>query len=171
MKLLISILALIVLTASTNYAQETKTRKEKKQEKREKEFNNTEAIIDSLNYIFNATKANPSGGGGQIDLSSHTAFLKVMNDSTEAYLPFFGRAYSVQYGSTDTGIKFENEMVDYTVDKNTAKLNITISFSARTKNDNYKCNLSVSSSGSATLSISSNNKAYISYYGNVEVVK
>lgn len=169
MKTILSSLVLMFIIVSISSAQETQSRKEKRQEKRETQFKEIEQLIDSINYKFIATKANPSGGG-QIDLTTHIAYLRVANDSAEAYLPFFGRAYNAAYNSGDSGIKFETEHVNYKVTKNVDKLNFIISFSAKTSKENYQCTLSITSSGSATLSVNSNHKAFISYYGNIESI-
>ena len=160
----------MILTTSITYAQDTKNRKEKRQEKHENQFKETEKIIDSLNYKFIATRAIPSGGR-QIDLTTNTGYLKVTNDTVEAYLPFFGRVYNAAYSRGDSGIKFETKQIDYKVEKNVDKLNFTISFTAKTSKENYQCTLLINNSGSATLSVTSNHKAFISYYGNIESIK
>lgn len=172
MKKFIVLLLLVGFYANdVNAQEEAKTRKQKRQEKKEAEFREIEKLIDSKLYMFDAQKAN-SSGGKQIDLTTHTAELIISNDSVDSYLPFFGRAYNASYGGgADSGIKFETTLEDYKVDKNSDKLIISITFSAKGSNDNYNCSLSVTSSGAATLSVTSNNRAQISYYGMVVPIK
>jgi len=165
--LLFIMVGFIVLSIS---AQEAKTKKEKKREKSELEFAELDSLISSKLYRFEARKANPTGVQ-QVDLTTFDADLIINNDSVESYLPFFGRAYNVAYGGTDSGIKFETILNEYNVVKDTVKLVFNISFSAKSETDRYQCTLSVTSSGSATLSVTSNNRAFISYYGNIEPIK
>ena len=170
MKRVTILIVILGITSISLNAQEAQTRKEKKQEKRDKEFAAIDSLIESKTYRFDARKANPSSGQ-QVDLTTHSADLIIKNDSIESYLPFFGRAYNVAYGGADSGIKFESLLTDYTLKKDSVKRTIDISFSAKSDYDTFKFNLSVTSSGSATLGIISINRAYISYYGTVVPIK
>lgn len=147
----------------------TQTKKEQRQVKRAEAFAKTDSLINSKEYRFDATKANPAGLQ-QVDLATHTAEIDIIRDSVISYLPYFGRAYQPSYGG-DGGIKFETVLNDYKVEKDTSKLSITITFEAKTNEDTYKCSLIVHHGGSGTLSVTSNKRAFISYYGNVVPIK
>lgn len=147
----------------------TQTKKEQRQAKRVVAFAKTDSLIATKVYRFDATKANPSGMQ-QIDLATHTADLDIIRDTVISFLPYFGRAYQPSYGN-DGGIKFETEIRNYKIEKDTSKLSITVSFEAKTKDDTYKCSLLVHHGGSSTLSVTSNKRAFISYYGNVVPIK
>ena len=168
MKRFVMFFILLSLFSVMLNGQDKKSRKEKR-EKKEIEFVKTDSLINSKVFVFKASKAN-STGGGQIDLTTHIAELIINKDSVESYLPYFGRAYRASYGG-GSGIKFETVLTDYKVEKNSKKLNFIISFSAKTKDDNFQCSLSISYSGSATLSVNSNNRAFISYYGDIKSIK
>jgi len=150
--------------------QEEKSRKEKRLERRQNEFLETKELIESKVYTFAAHKANPSGGR-QIDLATHIAELTIRKDSVESYLPFFGRAYMASYISTESGVKFNTELLAYKAEMNEKKRSFIISFSAKSKTDTYNCILLVSGSGSATLSVNSIKRAIISYNGQITPIK
>lgn len=83
-------------------------------------------------------------------------------------MPYFGRAYSGGYSSSDGGIKFDGMMENYDVQQNDKKRRITVKFKVKGTDDTYNCTLSISSMESASLSISSNKKQAISYTGFIQ---
>ena len=170
MKKVAVFMVILGITGISLNAVQAQTRKEKKQEKRDKEFAAIDSLIESKTYRFDARKANPSGGQ-QVDLTTHSADLIINNDSVESYLPFFGRAYNIAYGTSDSGIKFETLHSEYTLKKDTVKRTIDVSFSAKTEYDTYEFYLSVTSGGSATLGVISVNRAFISFNGTIEPLK
>lgn len=160
------ILFIAVMTLTNLVGQDKQSKKEQKQAKKEVEYQKMLSLIKTADYHFEATNANPQSGQ-QINLIGNPNFLKVKNDTVNADMPFFGRAYSgLAYGGNG-GIEFNTELKEYEVVENTKKKSINISFKAQGKNDQYACMLSVSGSGYATLTITSNNRATISYYGNL----
>jgi len=80
-------------------------------------------------------------------------------------MPYFGRAFSGGYSSSDGGIKFDSNMKTYDVTKNDKKRRITIKFEVKGTDDTYKCTLIVSGLNSASLSVISNKRQSISYTG------
>lgn len=66
-----------------------------------------EDLISSKNFIFNAQKV-LSQKGAMFVLDYNTYFVQFDMEKAVANLPFFGRAFSVSYGS-DGGIKFEGK--------------------------------------------------------------
>lgn len=161
------LVAFIFLT-STITSQESISKKDKKKTKKEQAFNELKPILEKLNFEFIATKANPQSGR-QVDLSSHTAFLKIIGDSTEIELPYYGRVFSVAYGGSG-GIKGSGKYKEYSLSENNKKLNYIIKFSAKCEDGNYNFILSISHSGSATLSLTSSQRSSISYYGNINEI-
>ena len=89
--------------------------------------------------------------------------LEVKQDSVLSYLPYFGRAYSVPYGGGE-GLNFEGVTQDYV--SAAGKRDATeISFSVRTREDNYKFRITVYPNGSADILVQPNNKQSISFQG------
>ena len=138
----------------------------KKQMKLEKEKEIRE-LIESGNFRFLANSANPMSGRS-INLTSNYD-LKIYNDTIETWLPFFGRAYSVDYGG-DGGIKFKEQAV--TIDKkfNSRKKIYEYSIVVKTSQDKYTINLSTGLNGYGNLYVRSQNRQPISFYGTIEAL-
>jgi hypothetical protein len=93
--------------------------------------------------------------------------LHVKEDKAEAYLPYYGRAYEIDYGG-DGGIDFDASFKEYTVEIKDEKKRVIIEFKVKAQKDMYRCHLAVSQNGSATLTINSNNRESISYLGKLK---
>lgn len=129
---------------------------------------NPEALLNSKEFVFKARRAMPSRGSS-IDLTSNPNYVKFSPDMIESYMPFFGRAYSgVGYGN-EAGLHFKGQPEVFTVEKK--KRNYQVNATVRGDNDNYRIFLTVTHAGSATLSISSNNRETMSYVGDIGVLK
>jgi hypothetical protein len=140
----------------------------------------TKRIIEDKNFVFQATSAMPmanadvtkvmgrmNGGiaaGGSINLSGSRYDLKVTKDSVEAYLPYYGRAYTAQMNPDEAGIKFKSKDFSYTMSER-KKGGWTINIKPKDSRDTQDMNLSVSKDGYATLSVNSNNKQPITFNG------
>lgn len=165
-KLLILLVLLCFFDFSV-FAQE-KTKKELKAERELQKQKETEALIDSKNFVFEAQKASPQGGR-TLNLDYNTYFLKFNTEKTTCDLPFFGRAFNVPYGGGDGGIKFEGIPEDIKIEKK--KKSYTIKAIVKGKDDVYTLYFNIFFDGGATLSVNSNNRAAISYDGEVEAPK
>jgi len=164
-KLLILLFAFLV--SANVYSQEEKNRKDLREETRQNEFRIIQGIIDSANYVFEASKAYPQGGK-MIDLTTNHGSLTVIDDSVIADLPFFGRSFSGGYSNTDGGMKFIGTMQNAKVEINENKYKLTIKFTVNDSGNSYQCFLEVSSLTNANLSITTANRSSISYKGRVK---
>lgn len=148
---------------TTTSAQDKVTRAEKRQ----KEFEETKKLIETRNFIFEADRAFPQGGAS-IDLTTNYGFLKVKEDSTAVGdLPFFGRAFSVDYGGNG-GIEFSGEIeeLDYSVIKEKKR----ISYSFKVKDDDYfQISFDILYNGDASLNVISQNRSAIRYQGDISL--
>lgn len=143
----------------------------------EKQAAKTAAIkkmVDSNKYVFVANFAIPQRGG-QKNLSGDYD-LKVLPDTIIAYLPYYGRSHMAPTDlSGDGGIKFKSSNFSYkTVRKDNGSWQITI----KPKDSNIgdwrdvqQLYLNISTSGYASLQITSSNRDPISYQGYIESVK
>lgn len=120
--------------------------------------------VDSKKYTFHAITALPSGYPS-VSLS-YGYTLAISNDSVISFLPFYGRAYSAPYSSTDGGIKFTSTDYEYTVTPKKNSRNITIKTKDQTSNTTLY--LSVQKSGSATLTVLDTNRQQIQFNGRIE---
>lgn len=147
-------------------AQDEMSKKEQRKAKNEQAYNEIKPMLEELNFVFQASKANPQSGR-QVDLTTHTAYLKVINDSLDVYLPFYGRTYNAAYGGSG-GIECAGKYTDYDMSSNEKRLTHTLKFKCRGEGESYEFSLTVSHSGSATLNLISSQRAGISYYGQIE---
>ncbi len=146
--------------------QQELSRKERKLLQKKKEFAVTDSVIQSKSFTFDADNA-VSSDGLQIELTTHIAYINILNDTVVTDLPYFGRAYNVTSDNPELGIKFDTQLLDFEVQKDTVKYSFDISFQAKTEFDNYKCTMVIYYGGSANLSIISNNRALIRYNGKI----
>lgn len=160
------LLVLLCFLNSPVFAQE-KSKKELKAEKEQQQQKEIEALINSKSFVFEAQKVNPQGGR-VIILDYNTYFLKFDTEKTTSDLPFFGRAFNVAYGG-DGGIKFEGVPENIKIEKK--KKSYILKATVKGKDDVYNLTFSIFLNGGATLFVNSNNKASISYDGEIKAPK
>ncbi|MGO4770286.1 DUF4251 domain-containing protein [Flavobacterium sp. W22_SRS_FK3] len=145
-----------------------KSKKELKKERELQKQKEIKALIDSKNFVFEAQKVMPQGGR-LLNLDYNTYFLKFNETKTTCDLPFFGRGFNIPYGGGEGGIKFEGIPEDIRIEKNKKSYNIKTT--VKGKEDVYNLFFTVFFNGGATLSVNSNNRASISYDGEIEAPK
>jgi hypothetical protein len=135
-----------------------------RQEKKAAEFEKIATLLESGNFQFTLRSATPTGGKTIQMTSEYT--LEAIEGIYQAYLPYFGRAYSASYGG-DGGIEFKGAPENLTLTRNEKKNIVAVSFEMKTDDDQYKVSLEIGSSGYGTLTVSSQKRQSISYYGQV----
>lgn len=158
------IVLLLFLSAMALFAQARKQKKEKRVEKRAMLAEKVAGLVETQNYTFIARSVNPIGWSTVMLNSEYD--LKVIGDSVIAYLPFFGRAYRVDYSSNEGGIKFNTIMKNYTVKKRLTRF--IVNFEAQTEGEFYGVSLLVTRLGYCSLTITSNNRQVINYSGIID---
>jgi hypothetical protein len=126
------------------------------------EFEQTAAMIESGSYQFAVRSATPSGGKTIQITSLYTLVAKEGN--YEAYLPYFGRAYSGAYGDGGS-VEFNGEPENLEITRKDNKNNISVKFTIKSGADQYTVNLEVGGSGYGNLVISNPKQRPITYYG------
>jgi hypothetical protein len=125
-------------------------------------------LIDSGHFRFVASSARSNlGNFNNLGVNYELVFDSL---KLKAYLPYYGRAYSVDYGS-DGGVKFD--LTAQKIDKkwNNKKKMFTISTEVSDRNDSYSIFLTTSPSGYSDLKINFRNRQMISYYGTIEKIQ
>ena len=168
MKRKLSILLVLLCFINFPVLAQEKTKKELKAERELQKQKEIEALIDSKNFVFEAQKATPQTGR-MLNLDYNTYFLKFNTEKTTCDLPFFGRAFNIPYGGGDGGIKFEGVPEDIKIEKKKKSYNVKAI--VKGKDDVYTLYFNIFFDGGATLSVNSNNRASISYDGEVEAPK
>lgn len=161
MRKMILVLSWMLAIASLVNGQELSRKEQKAQKEQE-----IKQLIESRQLRFIARAVIPMSGP-RIDLTT-TYDLTLDSVMVEAWLPFFGRAYHLEYGGRDGGIKFKEEAEKIEVEYNKRKKMYSINMEIDTDKDNYQVRISAGLSGYADVSINSNNRQSISYYGIIE---
>nr|WP_314895631.1 DUF4251 domain-containing protein [uncultured Flavobacterium sp.] len=158
---------LISLLVTASYAQE-KSKKQLREERKIEKEKQTTALVDSKEFVFIGKTALPQGFR-TMDLTTNPNYVQFQPNKIKSEMPFFGTAYSgVAYGR-DGGLNFEGSPQEFTVEKRKKAYQIETVVKGET--DVFTLFLSVSFGGSATLTISSNNRSTISYNGEIRPIE
>jgi hypothetical protein len=141
-----------------------KSKKEQRKERKLEQQKQIATMVNSKAFVFVANRALPQGYK-TVDLTTNSNSLKFYPEMIESYMPYFGRAYNVKWGS-DTGIKFEGKPDEFTVA--TVKRGYEVKAKVRSQYDYFDLYMTIGFDGNASLTITSNNRSMISYYGNIE---
>jgi hypothetical protein len=124
--------------------------------------------VESKQFIFHAQTALPTSGRSRQLTSDYS--LRVVSDSLVSNLPFYGRAYSVPYGSGDGGFNFTSTKFEYTASPGKKK-GWNISIKPKDVTDFREFSLSLSDNGYGTLQALSNNRQPISFTGYITEIR
>lgn len=119
-------------------------------------------MIDSTAFVFHAQTATPTGGPAKQLTSEYD--VRISKNYVISYLPYFGRAYSVPYGSSDGGFNFTSKAFDYK-SQIRKKGGWEISIKPKDVPDVREFLLTISENGYGTLQALSNNRRPISFTG------
>lgn len=159
--LLLSFLMLLIVAVN---AQEKQTRKEKKAQWKSELTEQTKKLVEANAWQFDAIQMLPSSGKSRNLTSPYSVVLK--DNEVDSYLPYFGRAYAAEYGSTKSPMTFKAAVEDLKV-VHGKKGGYIIKFSTKNKNDRIDYTFNVSTTGSTSLSVNSTNRQHISYHGDL----
>lgn len=129
-------------------------------------------LIQQKEYIFKAVHVSPMQGPTRTLTSNYT--LRISGDTIEAYLPYFGRAYSAPSNLSEGGIKFTSTNFDYKINQRKNKsFDITIKPNDIEKADlrGIVLYLNIFEGGSASLNINMMNRQPISFTGSISANK
>ncbi|WP_321295895.1 DUF4251 domain-containing protein [Marinifilum fragile] len=141
--------------------------KAKRQQKKELKMQEIEQLVNNQKFTFIPRSLTTSSGYTK-DLN-FSYELELNQDSTKAYLPFWGRAYIAKIND-EGGILFETTADDLEI-KTLNEKGFEVRFKAKGKEDTYQIKMEISKQGYTSLFITSNNKNHISYYGQIEAIK
>ncbi|HJS00863.1 MAG TPA: DUF4251 domain-containing protein [Flavobacterium sp.] len=164
----IVILFFLCFNVLIGFSQE-KTKRQIRIEKRVEKQKEIEKLINAKEFEFVAQNTS-SQFFRFVDLTTNPNFIKFKPDFIKSEMPYFGRGYSgLGYGGSDTGLKFEGKPEKFTVKK--SKKGYIIDVSVKGQQDFFDMTLSVSFEGSATLSVTSNNRGPANYFGAISAIQ
>ena len=124
--------------------------------------------IESKQFIFHAQTALPLGGRSR-QLTTEYG-LRVFSDSLVSNLPFYGKAYSVPYGTGSGGFDFTSTKFEYKAAPGKKK-GWNISIKPKDVMDFREFSLSLSDNGYGTLQALTNNRSPMSFTGYITPIK
>jgi hypothetical protein len=123
--------------------------------------------ISKREYVIDVNRMVPMKGSSKQLSSSYSVTVK--GDELISYLPYFGEAYSIPYGG-GKALNFSAKIQKYnSLYDNKGKA--LIELETRNEEDQYVYHIEIFPSGSASISVRSNNRQLISFFGTVEKVK
>jgi hypothetical protein len=128
------------------------------------QYNHLKTLINSKKFRFHALSANPRKGGN-IQLSGEYS-LKINGNNLEADLPYYGRAFTVDYPATSNSIQFTSHPFSYVADT-TKKGGWEITIIPKNAAKVNKIYMSITTSGYCTTRVTSNARDPISFYGTI----
>jgi hypothetical protein len=134
-----------------------------RQARRQMRFESLCRLVETRHYQFEAQKA-ISGMFRPIHLTSAPNSIEVTDSLVKVDLPFFGRAYSADYGG-EGAFRVKGVAIDYQMDVDDRKQRVFVSFKVKTDNDLLHIRLEAFDLNSCQVNVTSNNRAFISYQG------
>jgi hypothetical protein len=125
-------------------------------------------LIESGKFRFVARSANSQIG--TFNNFSYNYDLTFNSLQIIANLPYYGRAYSVSYGSSEGGVKFNLTAGSIVKKWNEKKKTFTISTELSDKKDSYSVFLSAGLDGYAYLTLNFRDRSGINYSGIIEKI-
>lgn len=168
MKKFCTILFACLIMTSISFAQ---SKKEKKAAESAKKYQEMLKLIESKDYEFEAEWANPQSGRN-INLTTNPNFFRIIKDSANIFLPYFGRSFSGGAAMTgEGGIVFNGTMEGYEMSVNEKKQKIMVQFRGKTKTETYTFNLTIFGGGNTMINVNSNYRSVIKYDGRTQKPK
>ncbi len=156
-----------VLSISTTFSQENSS-KVTKAEKRIQIKAQIEQLVNSKSFEFIGVTAFPLGLS-PIAISSNTNSVVFSKDIIRSDMPFYGTGYRAINFGRDTGMRFQGKPEKFQIEKKAKGFEISIDVNSN--NNTKTLLLSISDTGSAILTISSNDRSTISYQGEIKALK
>lgn len=123
------------------------------------------SLLSQKTFVFKAQSAWPLQG---TVVQLNAGFdVKLLSDSINTYLPYFGRSFVATYSNGGGGINFATSKFDYKL-KEKAKGGWEIVIKPTDTKDVNELIYSVSTNGYATLQVTSTTRQAISFYGVIE---
>ena len=160
-KVFILLTCMLIASSYVVQAQEKSTKKERQLEQMDK----VRQMVEKQQYKFVALHALPMSGRSIMLTSEYD--LLVSQDTINAFLPYYGRAYVAPTDPAEGGVKFISVDFDYKVE-NTKKGGWTIHITTKDTKQLFLLILNISTSGSASLSVNDYTRQTISFNGYIE---
>ena len=159
-RLRIVVLILMIGVGMNDLAGQTEAKEQSKDDRYEEMID----LVESGEFVFDARRALPQSGPS-VDLTTHQAFIEFSDSTAKARLPYYGRAFHVKYGGPG-GIRFDGQLESPEITRKPERRKILYSFEVR-DDDHFRIHMDIGYNGDARVSINSNNRSHISYWGSL----
>jgi hypothetical protein len=126
-----------------------------------------ETLLKNKSFIFIATDMFPRGEAG-INLN-YDCDVQLNDSMMVSYLPFIGRSYNLAPGQLNSGFDFTREIKNYEFKKKRKGYQVKVD--VNNGPDYLKYNFHITESGYSTLTVASNQRQSISFYGIINAYK
>jgi hypothetical protein len=158
------IIGLIVFTSvGKTFSQDAKTEK-----KKQEAIKIRAVVVDSQHYVFVAQSALPMAAGIRQLTSEYD--VVVSKSKIISFLPYFGRAYSADYGSNTSPLDFTSTDFAYAI-QDRKKGGWEVNIETKDVKGTTKFNFTIFENGTATLNVNNTNRQPISFNGYVKPAK
>ncbi|GAA3581850.1 DUF4251 domain-containing protein [Snuella lapsa] len=124
-------------------------------------------ITNSMQQVFNAGLFPRGSNLSRIDVSADGYYLKMMKDSVDVFLPFYGeRHFGGGYDSSNTGIQFKALAKNLKISKNKKSNGYTLRFDASKRAENYQIQIHLTPGTNTNILVNSMSRTGIMYTGN-----
>lgn len=106
-------------------------------------------------------------GGSRIDLIGNTNFIRFQGDSVNLFLPYFGVRHSGGAYGGDGGIEYKGLAEDLQIQRDPNQKKITLKFGGEQGSEDLDFYVTLFPNGSTNTSVTSSERATISYQGQV----
>lgn len=133
------------------------------------DFNQLKELVDSRSFEIVHQWVMPSWGGS-VSLIGNPNFIRFKGDSVNISLPYYGERYSgVPYGRAG-GINYEGRIKNLEINVDREEQKIVMEFEGEQRNENLNFYITLFPNGNVSTSLSSSQRASISYRGKVKTV-
>jgi hypothetical protein len=167
MKTKVFILLISCLGIFQGFSQESLSKKEKKELAAQENYNKTKTLVDSKNYEFVGNWMFLQGGK-RVSMITPPNNFKIEGEKVTSNLPFRGNK---QFLGGESGLVFEGDLDEYTVDYNDKKKKIKIKFKHNSGTESFRFTAEVLADGTTNLVVASNKRNTISYSGLISNIK
>ncbi len=122
-------------------------------------------MAENKSFQFSAEQVLPLAASA-IHVGGDGYFVTVKNDSVFCELPFYGRAYNVSINERG-GFHFKEPITDYKLKVNNKRSKIDITLKVNIPHDNVVFHFTLTGKENSSLSLTSNNRSSISYWGDI----
>lgn len=123
----------------------------------------------AFDRVANSNVLGSGNNAGNINLSSNSNYLRIVNDSVSAFLPFFGEQnFGGGYNGNHAGIEFDGVPQHYSVKVDNKKQAIHIAFATNDKfrnSEHYKVYITLYPNYRSIIRIQSSSRSVIEYEG------